>query len=222
MRSGTVRTVVEQQRRREPLRAERRAAVPSRRDRLHDLDVPGPIVLVAPLLAATPVLLAWALVGVFGSLAGLAAAMTKTLSRGSLGPFVGFALGVATVAGLVVVATAAVGAWRRRGRHPWLAPVTAVAAGCVLTPIALLAGAGWLAPRTAGQGDTAKLFDELRGAYDRTGGWVLAGVVAAAAATALVVRAGRFGVVSGWVERQREAWRAAADEPRPDPEAWRR
>lgn len=175
------------------------------------------------MLAATPVLLAWALVGVFGSFAGLAAATTKAASRSSLGPLAGLALGLATVAGLVAVGTAAVGsARRRRALPPWLAPVTAVAAGCVLTPVAMLAGAGWLAPRAAGQGDTAKLFDELRAAYDRTGAWVLAGLVVGALGTGALLRTGRFGTVSAWVERQRDAWRAAADEPRPDPEAWRR
>jgi hypothetical protein len=215
--------VVEQQRRREPLRAERLPPAPSRRERIRDLRVPWPVVLFAPLLAATPVLLAWALVGVFGSLAGLAAAATKALSRSSLGPLAGLALGLATVAGLVVVATAAIDAWRRRGGlPPWLAPVTAVAVGCVLTPLALLAGAGWLAPRTAGQGDTAKLFAELRSAYDRTGGWILAGLVLGAIVVAALARAGRLDAIRRWLERQRAAWRAAADEPRPDPEAWRR
>jgi hypothetical protein len=187
------------------------------------VDLPWPVVLVAPVLAVTPVLVAWATLATFGSLANLVAATAKAIDRSSVaGPAAALA-GLATVAELVVVGVAAVDSARQRGGlAPWLAPATAVAVGVVLTPVALFAGSGWLAPRAAGRGDAAKLFDALRIACEHSGRWLLAGLVVGAVAAGIAVRAGRIGPVERLVRQQLDAWRAAADESRPDPEAWRR
>ena len=187
------------------------------------MQVPWPVALVAPLLAATPIVLAWALLAVFAPLANVAAATTRSIDHSSLAPVAGLAFGGLTVAGVVVVGVAALESWRRPGAPSlWLAPLTSVAAGCVLTPLALLVGARWLAPRAAGRGDPAKLFEVLRDAYEHTGSWVLAGLVLGALVTVVVVKLGRFAAVTAWVQRLLEAWRAAGAEARPDPEAWRR